>query len=228
MDGWPVFFRQMKSECPTPRGFRGVGDDTVSGTFMGPSYIGCVRNKYQNGSRQRSIFPPFEKRKEWGTLSLDPLRELTNKGWRTRPQQATGNFFWVQVVGNVTVINTNPDHTTKTCPNQATGLDTPTRYPYANNTLSTGDAPGVQLVSPYIETNELFRATMYLMWQPNLGSSIPIPLAYANWGWNGDAVYNGSSWSRNTWSQIPTNPAFTLSPVFPTWTSVVNGDNPGC
>lgn len=43
------------------------------------------------------------------------------------------------------------------------------------------DSPGMPLFSNDTEASESFSATMYLMWQPNLSNSIPVPLGSVTW-----------------------------------------------
>ena len=136
----------------------------------------------------------------------------------------SGQFDWVQLITNDTLTLTSTTGTIQTCINvtvpptsSGTGLDT--LYPYATGT-STHDNPSGQLNSTtYTREARSFSAQMYLLWDPLLPSSIPVPLGSVTWGWSGTAAYSSGSWSLI--SSSTTTPSWGTSSSYPTWSDLM-------
>lgn len=77
----------------------------------------------------------------------------------------------------------------------------PTLSPVGPGTLSiqAGDSPSEPLTDPVggsfsrYERNDTF--STYLMFQPSLAGSIPVPLRRTDWYWNGIALVANQSWT---------------------------------
>jgi hypothetical protein len=141
----------------------------------------------------------------------------------TPPTGTTGQFLFVQIVTAY-----NVSYSTGCQFSTGTGLDNVYPLPFdSSSNNSTNDSPSIALFSVDSEGFANFSATTYLLWQPNVTNSIPVPLGNISWQWSGDAVQIGSSgvFSLNTSNKNAS--AFSPSISFPTWTTrVVNGYQP--
>jgi hypothetical protein len=155
----------------------------------------------------------------------------------TLPSGNSGAYSWVQLVGaNSQKYVTSSGSTSNTA---GQGLDN--TYPYQNNTSSTNDSPGIELLPSDGEGAESFNATMYLLWTPNAASgctngsacTIPVPLGYVSWTFSGDAIntLTNQSSTNTTWikscGQGSANAFQTSSPSqssfgYPAWTNVIH------
>jgi hypothetical protein len=81
------------------------------------------------------------------------------------------------------------------------GIDT--AYPYKGIITGTSppqalDAPNAPLPSGYV-VNRSFNATMFLMWTSSLANSIPVPIGYQTWAFNGTGKQNtAGAWGAYT------------------------------
>ena len=127
------------------------------------------------------------------------------------------NLTWVQVITSGSQNNITGT-TTKPCTIPA-GIDGP--FPYKEQIADADDGPSAKLLTgTYTEQTETVSFSMYLMWDPRLTNSIPIPLGHVNWSWSFDAKFANSAWTIASSSGGPTNtPPFTVSSGFPQWSS---------
>jgi hypothetical protein len=179
-----------------------------------------------------------------GDTSQATDRNCINLALNDKPQRYTlppgvaGQFQFLQIV-NCDIRS----HTTsgqQNCPSSPVGqLDN--SFPYASVSdqivgidgamhYGAGDAPCMELLPNWSQASRQFQATMYLMWNPNLTHSIPVPLGHFKWSWHGNATMNAGSWCPDRAQQcvagplvdtyddfIPATPALT---DFPTWNTV--------
>jgi hypothetical protein len=142
------------------------------------------------------------------------------------PGQASGTYQWVQLVQSDQVTLLFQDGTNLIC-TQGPGLDT--SYPYSHSTGSNAeDGPSVGLdaaSSNEIEVTDSTTFQMYLMWNPGIGSSIPVTLGYLPWNISGDAVYNSATkkWSLKPGTSATNSSPFVASNVYPTWDTTISG-----
>jgi hypothetical protein len=138
-----------------------------------------------------------------------------------------GQYSFVQIV-RTNQIN-RYDHIQGSC-NDQVGVGLDTQYPYGNATpTSTNDSPATQFnaTDEIILSNVAF--TMYLMWQPSLALSIPIPIGHIDWQWYANVIWvpgsSPASWIWNTGSSVQTpNPKssagdFVPDTTYATWTT---------
>lgn len=105
---------------------------------------------------------------------------------------SVGNFLFAQIVtsDSIAYSGTSSKLTCTSTP----GLDG--AYPYQNNVnpVSTSDSPEVILLSTYATVTRNFNATMYLLWQSTSSeNSVPVPLGYIPWTFNGTATNSGTT-----------------------------------
>lgn len=132
----------------------------------------------------------------------------------------SGQFEWIQLITNDTITHTSIAGSTQTCVNVTipptsggTGLDS--GLPYDTGT-STRDSPSITLNSTtYTQEARSFSAQMYLLWDPLLPSSIPVPLGSVAWGWSGTAAYSSGNWLLT--SSSTTAPSWVPGSSYPTW-----------
>jgi hypothetical protein len=78
------------------------------------------------------------------------------------------------------------------------GADTP--WPYGGTgALPTNDIPNIYLAPTYSTLTRSFEATMFLMWQSNTASSIPVPLGYQTWQFSATASCSANCGSASNW-----------------------------
>lgn len=101
-----------------------------------------------------------------------------------------------------------------------------TEVPYAGVTgLEADDSPEISLDSSSFSKQTMsFGATMYLMWDPTLTNSIPVPLGYVTWQAYGDATFSNSNWTVQSDSSKSAG-SFQASTSGPSWTSVLKASN---
>lgn len=134
----------------------------------------------------------------------------------------SGIFEFVQLVNSDTTTDTGP---TGPCVSQATpGLDG--TYPYQNGSTTPNDAPEAPLPSSDTQVTRAFSATMYLLWQStSTANSVPVPLAYIPWVFNGTATQSSGEWIPSG-NGGPTSSYQLPSPSppsygYPTWSGIV-------
>jgi hypothetical protein len=121
-----------------------------------------------------------------------------------------GAYSWVQIITeNQVQVRTAAGPGNCVSPVVYPALDT--GYPYgtagvslfsilAPNDTAT-DNPGSSLLAGWGESQRVFSATMYLMWNPASAGSIPVPVASIPWQFTGDAINtlaqtgNGTTWT---------------------------------
>jgi hypothetical protein len=109
-------------------------------------------------------------------------------------QPGNGNLFFVQIV-NKDRIDEIGGTSNQSC---TTSIGVDGQYPYQGqlNPTSVVDAPEWGLSAAYPIVTRNFNASMYLFWQSTATSnSIPIPLGYLPWGFDGSAQLAGGTWS---------------------------------
>jgi len=172
---------------------------------------------------------------------LNPAIGLTVSATNPSGAQA-GSFSWVQLLNSekVTVREGGPNSgaglfqcipsffANDPAPELDTQYPAGTGYTFADSPHSTllppqtGDVLGEQQLS------ESF--TTYLMWNPNLQGSIPVPLGSVIWQWACDGVNtltpqtNGTTWVRGC--AAPQNPGqaqFNPGSSYPNWRNVAPG-----
>jgi hypothetical protein len=139
------------------------------------------------------------------------------------PSQTPGVFKWVQLVTSDNVNFFFQDGTSMVC-TLGPGLDT--SYPYAQgNTAVDGPSVPLDASSNEIEVTDSTQYQMYLMWDPETSSSIPVPLGYLPWTTSGDALYNSgtSAWSLNSGTSATNSSSFVKSNTYPTWSKTLTG-----
>jgi hypothetical protein len=107
------------------------------------------------------------------------------------------------------------------------GLDTAYPYPYTN------DSPSVVLLSTYTTLSRTENFTMYMMWQSNTANSIPVPIGYQQWGFQGSANCSSSCGSAANWKATTQRAGLSGGFVaatstqpnygYPTWSGKVGG-----
>lgn len=106
--------------------------------------------------------------------------------------------------------------------NPSSGIIYYDQSPVGATDYSTNDSPSIPLFSDDSEATADFVARMYLLWQPDIPSSIPVPIGFVPWSWEGEAEQ-----SSNIWSVIPksvvasSNPTLVPTTYLPTWSSFV-------
>jgi hypothetical protein len=161
----------------------------------------------------------------------------TNVGieWTASAMAPSGSFTWVQLItGDVITETPSGGGAVQTCyppevptPGVFPGLDTAYPYPIVNASGTTAnDNPSVGLPSGYDKVSRAFSATMNLMWTPTAASectgdacTIPVPLGYLNWKFNGAAKLVSGTWKA---SGAGSKNSFVASTSYPTWTSWVS------
>lgn len=136
----------------------------------------------------------------------------------------SGQFKWAQFITNDAYGLTTTGGTVQSCvdvtaPPTTTGTGLDSGWPYTTGS-STHDSPAVALESSaYKKESRSFSATMYLLWNPLLPSSIDVPLGSVSWGFSGAATYTpGSCTSTSNWcltSNSKTTPTWTPSSTYP-------------
>jgi len=132
-----------------------------------------------------------------------------------------GTFWWVQLISSSTYTDTPFSGAPITCTASSGALDT--QFPYDTGTKPV-DSPSIDLLSQLSQVSDNDTFTMYVMWNPGGAGSIPVPLGYLAWNWNGVANQNQSTgvWTLQA-SGVSTN-NFIPSTQFPTWKTVVNAE----
>lgn len=139
---------------------------------------------------------------------------------------SNGTYSLVQLISSDTT-------TGESVGTSVAGLDT--SYPYG--WPPSGDSPKVYLQPTATSVTRNFTANMFLMWQPNTTTSIPVsipvPLGYVKWEISGTAAANETNtppWSLT--SHAPTKRNFHISQDtgtkthgLPTWSSLVQNTN---
>jgi hypothetical protein len=146
----------------------------------------------------------------------------------TPPPGYTGDFQFVQLVDNFNIYSDGPP--APAC--SYSGLDV--WYPYLDTLpqnqppLQAYDSPGAGLpaAANYFAVSATFAAHMYIMWQPNLPASIPVPLGNIAWGWSGYAISQGGVWLLDLTDPINKPNSgfagpFVASTLYLSWVSIV-------
>jgi hypothetical protein len=146
----------------------------------------------------------------------------------TQPQAAQGTIAYVQYLNNFNLQYT----TSGGCAPFGYGPGIDGAYPYDQSpngakSYSTNDSPGIVLYNNSTAATASFQATMYLMWQPTLSSSIPVPLGDVTWQWSGTATESGGKWTLQP-TVSPSASLFTPSASYPPSGSIVTIGNPPC
>jgi len=120
--------------------------------------------------------------------------EFTPNG--TAPSGAIGAFLFVQTSNGGEVVYSYSGETSSCTVPISIGLDGEFPYP-TDEDGNAFDGPGTPLWSDYQTTSMTYNATMWLMWQDqeNMGQSgmtIPVPLGFVNWSFNGVATQSSS------------------------------------
>ncbi|MFY9852699.1 MAG: hypothetical protein WAK26_02330 [Terracidiphilus sp.] len=103
-----------------------------------------------------------------------------------------GNYLFAQLIGSDVAVDSRSGATT-TC-TDIPGVDGTYPYQHQINPPSTSDSPETPLPSTYTTVTRNFNATMYLLWQSTAtANSIPVPLGYIPWTFNGVATNSGTA-----------------------------------
>jgi len=149
----------------------------------------------------------------------------------------SGILSFLQVLTPYTYSYYTSYPSSKYCTGQVVPSSTPELdnfYPYAlvsYAAYTVNDNPGWSFPSspgtyPGLTTD--FHAKMYTLWQPPGTNSIPVPMGYVTWSWDGIATYSGGSWNVSG-SSTSSESGFTSSTAYPTWGNVfVNGTPVTC
>ena len=145
------------------------------------------------------------------------------------PEESLPNYLWVQLITR-DVVELKRHASVERCvpksqpiPDVGSGLDS--NYPYDSHN-PTRDSPPVELNPAEEEISRTFHARMYLLWGSGLSNSIPIPLGYVDWHFEGQAVRKDVL--KNTWilkkgsggADDPEHP-FRATRTYPLWNSLV-------
>jgi hypothetical protein len=157
------------------------------------------------------------------------------------PTAVNGTFVWIQLINKDVVVLITQNGSSKTC-NVAVETALDNTFPYAYGD-STSDSPDWSFDSTDTRMTRTFTARMYLLWNPALPSgctlpdtdlgqegtctSIPVPLGYVDWEFNGGAQAKPSG----KWT--PFGPecskgcssAFRPSTEYPLWTHYISNVN---
>jgi YVTN family beta-propeller protein len=136
---------------------------------------------------------------------------------------AGGRFLWIQTIREDTVVRRAKilgTLTTIACLSTI-GLDS--TYPYVaiipDGKTTAVDIPEISLVSPNFEVTRTFKATMYLLWKTTtVANSIPVPLEYVDWEFEGTATNKTGVWSVSRFKPSPL--VFHNRAVYPQWTAL--------
>ena len=153
---------------------------------------------------------------------------ITISGSVTQPPGVAGKMVFVQLLDSYNVVLSAPGLQNGGC--LFAGLDG--GFPYGAVGPSSGpttymyDSPKVSLVAPTTYASAIFSAHAYVMWQPSLPSSIPVPLGYVRWGLSGYAENNGAAWVLDTSDPVNKPNAgyasdFQVGNTYPNWSSFV-------
>jgi hypothetical protein len=139
-----------------------------------------------------------------------------------------GDYFFVQT------INVNYRWNTRSANNSCEGyflnkIGLDTTYPYGwvdydtehGRWGITADSPGVKIKTEMSYMAETFNADMFLMFDPQSGASIPVPMYEVSWLWAGRAKTNGLPGDVTLLSSSTSgalSPTETFS--YPIWTDV--------
>jgi hypothetical protein len=168
--------------------------------------------------------------------------QLTAKA--TNPSGAQGgSFLWVQLVGPINITTREGGIYAGTgvvaCVPSSFATDPSPEldntYPYASGP-TMADAPAAQGLGPMyvgdVAGEEKYAESFltYLMWNPNLPGSIPVPLGSVGWQWACDAVntltpaaYNNTPWIRVCATpQTKGSAQFSPGPSWPQWQNVIS------
>jgi hypothetical protein len=178
------------------------------------------------GPTALSVPPP-----KLGQVVIDSVPELIFGGTPTNvgiivtasaapPSGYSNNFFWTQINASDTKVETLNNNTSTTCypATVPAGGDPFLDTKYKLSTTNTwNDNPSSPLnSSTFKELTRSFSATVYLMWDPGLLNSVPVPLGSVSWQWAGDAIYHGTSWTVKSSSSSAN--LFQPSSAYPQWT----------
>lgn len=145
------------------------------------------------------------------------------------PEESLPNYLWVQLIKR-DVVELKRHTSVERCvpksqpvPDLGSGLDS--NYPYDSHN-PTRDSPPVELNPAEEEISRAFHARMYLLWGSGLSNSIPVPLGYVDWHFEGQAVRKDVL--KNTWilkkgnggADDPEHP-FRATHTYPQWNSLV-------
>jgi hypothetical protein len=153
---------------------------------------------------------------------------ITISGSVTQPPGVAGKMVFVQLLDSYNVVLSAPGLQNGGC--LFAGLDG--GFPYGAVGPSSGpttymyDSPKVPLGAPTTYASAIFSAHAYVMWQPSLPSSIPVPLGYVRWGLSGYAENNGAAWVLDTSDPVNKPNAgyasdFQVGNTYPNWSSFV-------
>jgi hypothetical protein len=131
-------------------------------------------------------------------------------------------YEWVQVVKSGVIDQTNASGSV--CEITVSGLDGGGQPLKSSDGVNASDSPSISLQNPpYVEVTRSDTFSTFLMYMPSGG--IWVPLYQINWGWSGDAVFNGAIWSLK--SSTPTNsPPINKTSSYPTWAQVADPQAP--
>jgi hypothetical protein len=107
------------------------------------------------------------------------------------PEGSLPNYLWVQLVKRDVMVAKSQSALDRCVPKSqpiaevGSGLDS--NYPYDSHN-PTRDSPPVVLNPEAEAITRKFHARMYLLWGSGLSNSIPVPLGYVDWHFEGEAV----------------------------------------
>jgi len=147
----------------------------------------------------------------------------------TPPSGFSGSVTWYQVINsiNLTFLNSGGG-LVATCQVNPTptypAIDGAIPYPFQNEG-GMQDSPAIPLPANPPQNVATIRQvqsfTSYLLWQPTgVGTSFPVPLAYMQWGWTGNAVWQNGAWSLGGGSS-DSCAVGQGSPFYPSWSSLI-------
>jgi len=139
-----------------------------------------------------------------------------NRTFYSPPSGFSGNTFWVQVIAPLRRRQL-ADGTWQ----KLTGAGLDGHYPYSSITHA-GDNPRQPIDNSRLQYVANDTATMWLMFQPSLANSIPVPLLKVDWSWYG-AIENrgGGNWVLTARSNT-VNPPPVATTEFPQWSQLAN------
>lgn len=133
----------------------------------------------------------------------------------TSPSGDAGTYEWAQFITD-NAFTVTAGGTSTSC-SYGTGLDT--RFP-AGTGLSFVDSPSEPLQSSWSKLTWSLAYKTYLMWDPELTNSIPVPLGSVSWQAFGDAAQNNNTWTVQSDSSASTGTFQASSSPFTNWSSV--------
>jgi hypothetical protein len=189
----------------------------VKTTVSGPAALGAPGTKYVNGAYYGQPWIPSP--------------GITTSATATPPTLNVGEFHWVQLISSDSEVFQYPDGHANV-QSLCTGLDNYFYYPISLTTTpmipnnAIADSPRATLINTASRVTRSLGAETFLLWQPTMPDSIPVPLGYAGW----QITFGATQAASGTWTPFGSGSplSFVATPVYPTWSGVVTNGSSNC